>query len=456
MISDNSSKKITDFSHVFCVGIGGAGMSGLSQLLKEYGLKVSGSDQNPSQTIDLLLARGLKVTIDHAPENLPLDTDLVIYSPAIPQNNPERLAAAAKDILQLSYPQAIGLLTQQKKTIAVCGTHGKTTTTGMLATAFVDAEKDPTVIVGSSLRELENRSERFGKGEYFIVEACEYYRGFLNYSPQVVVLTNVEADHLDYYKNLEDYVKAFEEFVEKLPKDGFLVANYDDENVRKVASDSKKKVVFFGKDSSAKYRLVGTKIFVGGKLLGDFDLSIPGDHNRLNALATLACSLELGLDFEKVLAAVNRYQGAKRRFEIKGTVGKTTIIDDYGHHPTEIKATLKALREKFGREKKVLCIFQPHQHNRTFHLLEGFAQAFADADEVIIPNIYAARDSQEDKERMNEEKLVSAIGRFHPAVSYGHGLDRTVENVKKRLQYFDVVITMGAGDVTKVAECLTI
>lgn len=429
-------------------------MSGLAQLLHNYGIRIAGSDQNPSQTIDNLLAGGLNITIGHQKENVPSDADLIIYSPAIPADNPERAFALEKNIPQLSYPQAVGLLTEHKKTIAICGTHGKTTTTGMLAAAFIQAEKEPTVIVGSPLRELENKNERAGTGDYFILEACEYYRGFLNYSPFVVVLTNMEADHLDYFKDIEDYEKAFREFVEKLPNDGFLVACRDDGRVRKIALESGKRVVFFGKDDQSDYQLVDKNIYQRGKFLGELSLSLPGEHNRMNALATIACAVELGLDFQKVLQGVNHYHGAKRRFEIKGIIERTTIIDDYGHHPTEIKATLKALREKFGTDKKALCIFQPHQHNRTYHLLEDFAQSFTDADEVIIPNIFAARDSQEDKERMSEEKLVEAIGRYHPAVSYGHGLEKTAENVKKRLQDFDVVITMGAGDITKLNEQL--
>ena len=440
---------------VHFIGIGGSGMSGLARILKKEGKKISGSDQDDTAILDSLRKEGIKVMIGHKPENVPKGIQAVIYSPAVAENNPERIEANMLGIRQYSYPQAVGLLTKEKKTISVCGTHGKTTTTAMAAAVFINAKMDPSVIVGANIRELGNSNAHSGKGKYLIVESCEYKRGFLNFSPEVIIMTNVEADHLDYYKNLEDYKKAFLQFIGKLPENGLIVANIDDPNIRIILKgEHKVKIIWFGTGKKADVRLEGKSIYIKGKRTANLDLKIPGQHNFLNATAVIAICIELGIPLKKTISALETYRGASRRFEKIGFCGNAEVIDDYGHHPTEIRVTLRAAREKFGKNARILCIFQPHQYSRTLKLLKGFASAFGDADEVIIPNIFKVRDSAEDVKKISPVKLVETIGRNHKHVSYGGGFKRTIKDVRKRAGKYDAIIVMGAGDVYKIGEAL--
>ena len=438
---------------IFMVGIGGSGVSGLARILQSYGHLVSGSDALESKNTGMLKTSGIFYIIGHSKNNLPVDTELVIYSPAIPETNPERKKASQLGILQLSYPEALGLFTKLFYTVAICGTHGKTTTTALAAGAFINNGSDPTVLVGSTLKELNGFNNRVGEGKYFIVEACEYKRAFLNYHPRAVIVTNIEADHLDYYKNLKDYLSAFKEFIGGLPKDGLLIVNSDDYNLERILPESGN-IVTYGSSSRADYRLENNKVIHNNKTVAVLDLKIPGMHNRYNAAAVIALANELKLDLKKSLAGINSYLGAERRFEIKGKIGKTIIIDDYAHHPTEIKATLKSLKDKYGKKSKILCVFQPHQYNRTLNLLEDFASAFGDADEVIIPNIFKVRDKAADLKKINEELFVNEIALHHPKVSFGNGLENTRKLVLSEIFNYDVVITLGAGDINKLADAL--
>ncbi|MFA5830074.1 MAG: UDP-N-acetylmuramate--L-alanine ligase [Candidatus Gracilibacteria bacterium] len=454
-IANRMINELQSAKNIHFIGIGGSGMSGLARILNIIGKKISGSDQNVSNTFLALKSENLKIHAGHKAQNIPAKTDLVVYSAAVPKKNPELLEAQKRKLPCLTYPQAVGLLTQHYQTISICGTHGKTTVTAMTALSFAAAKQDPTVIVGATLKEFNHKNERFGKSEYFILESCEYRRGFLNYHPKVIVITNIEPDHLDYYKNLQDYRSAFQEFCEKLPKDGLIICNSDDENINYVMGKIKNhpKIITFGTNKKADYQIKSNKIYHNKKLLGSLDLKIPGQHNLMNAAAAIALTHHLKFDLGKIFQALNNYHGASRRFEVKGKIGKTVFIDDYGHHPTEIKATLKAAREKFGK-KKILCIFQPHQYSRTYKLLNGFADSFNDVDEVIIPNILNVRDSAADLKKINEQILVQKIAKFQPNVSYGKGLENTTKIVQKKLKDYDVIITMGAGDVYKLADNL--
>ena len=416
-------------------------MSGLARIMKAQKKNISGSDQNSSHTIHELKKEGMKMIIGHHAKNLPAKTEMVIYSSAVPANNPERVAAQKRKIPEFSYPEALGLLTATKATICICGTHGKTTTTAMAAAIFLNAKKDPSVIVGSTIRELKNRNAHNGKGQELIIESCEYRRGFLNYHPQTIIITNVEADHLDYYKNLTDYKKAFLQFVNKLPKNGVVIANHDDKNIRNILKNFHSpgtKIIWYGaaanKNKTVKYKL-----------------KIPGEHNIMNANAAATLAHHYKISAKIVRQALEHYQGSSRRFETIGYHGKAIVIDDYGHHPTEIKATLKAAREKFGKKAKILCVFQPHQFSRTHKLLNEFTKSFKDANAVIIPNIFGVRDTAKDLKKINTEKLVKAISKHHKHVKNGNGLEATIEAIKKT-NHYDVIITMGAGDVYKVAE----
>lgn len=448
----NTFKK---FRNIHCIGIGGSGLSGLAQILGKNGCRVTGSDKTRSAAVTSLNKSGIKVNVGHKAAYLPAKTDLVIYSSAIPRTNPELKEAIKRKIPAITYSKAVGLLSENYRTISVCGTHGKTTTTALSAAALIAAKKDPTVIVGSLVKELGGRNYRVGKGSFLVVESCEHFRNFLTYNPEIIVITNIEADHLDYYKDLADYKNAFRTFIGKLPENGLLIANGDDPNVKDILKNFRKsKIVLYGRSEKNDYRLAGNKIFSGKKMIAEINLKIPGDHNLMNAAAVVALASEKKLSMNAVTKALCSFRGSARRFELKGIVNKTHIIDDYAHHPTEISVTLKALREKYGKKSRILCIFQPHQYSRTRLLLKDFARSFADADEVIIPNILRVRDTSSDVESITPEKLVREISKNHRRVRYLKNFKATEAYAKKHLRNFDVIITMGAGDVWKIADAL--
>lgn len=422
--------------NIFCIGIGGSGLSALAALLHEKGNNVSGQDSSASAFTDSLTKNGISVSVGADKQNIPENTDLVIYSAAVPESNPLRLEAQEKGIRLLSYPQAVGELTKQYKTVAVCGTHGKTTTTAMIALLMAHFD-DPTVLVGANISELNNKNYCVGKeGGFLILEACEYQRHFLEYNPQIIVLTNVELDHLDYFKDEEDYYSAFKEFIGKLEPNGSLICNLQDTNCENVAATTPNRIDY-QPDSS-------------------IELSIPGDHNKANASAALAAVkhiLNLSDDqLQQAKELLFNFKGTSRRFELIGEKDGTKIYDDYAHHPTAIKATLKAAREKFGPQAKILCIFQPHQYSRTKKLYKDFLSAFADTDSVIIPNIYKVRDSEADAQAVSAEQLAKDLAANHPDSQFGNGLDNTLKTIKPLLPDYDVVITMGAGDISELPQ----
>jgi UDP-N-acetylmuramate--alanine ligase len=446
-------KNLKTAQNIHCIGVGGTGVSGLARLLMHMGKKVSGSDEKESQTIICLEDEGAKVFIGHSAENVG-NADVVVYSQAVAETNPERIWAKEHNIPQLTYSQAVGELTSEKKTICISGTHGKTTTTGLLTAAFLSAKQDTTVIVGSNIRELDNKNERYGKGDTMILESCEYKRSFLDYEPHVAIITNLEADHLDYYKDIEDYKSAFREFLEKVPGNGLVVINGDDSNIVPILSGLNSRIVRFGQNPDNDYVINGNILYQKGVQIAEFNLQIPGIHNIYNATAAYVVCKELGIDTTLALQGLNAYQGAGRRLEHITKIGDTEFYDDYGHHPTEVKATLKALREKYGKDAKILCIFQPHQYSRTYKLLEGFSTAFQDANEVIIPNILRARDSEEDMKKVNVTKLVEAIQKNNSSVSDGKDFETTANLIKQKMASYDVIITMGAGDVWKLHKMI--
>lgn len=446
-------KNLKTAQNIHCIGVGGTGVSGLARLLMHMGKTVSGSDEKESQTVICLEDEGVKIYIGHKAVNVG-NADVVVYSQAVPETNPERMWAKENGIPQISYSQAVGELTTEKKTICISGTHGKTTTTGLLTAAFLSAKQDTTVIVGSNIRELDNKNERHGKGDTMILESCEYRRSFLDYDPHVAIITNLEADHLDYYTDLQDYQSAFREFLEKVPGNGLIVINGDDRNIVPILNGLKARIVRFGQNPDNDYVLKENILYGSGTQIAEFNLQIPGTHNLYNATAAFVVSKEMGIDTQLALKGLNAYQGAGRRLEHITKTGKTDFYDDYGHHPTEVKATLKALRQKYGNNAKILCIFQPHQYSRTYKLLDGFATAFGDANEVIIPNILRARDSEEDMQKVNVPKLVEAIQKNHASVSDGIDFQTTANLIKEKMSSYDVIVTMGAGDVWKLHEMI--
>ncbi len=445
------------YQNIHFIGIGGIGISALARILAKEGHSVSGSDQHQSNNSDLLASEGIDVKLGHAPDNIPEKCDLVIYTTAVRPDNIEYLEAQKRLLKIMSYPQAVGELTRNYQTVCVCGTHGKTTTTGLLGHVFMQNNLDPTVIVGSLVKEFGNKNELLGNSNFLLLESCEYQEAFLNYSPQTIILNNIDPEHLDYFGNAENYLNAFRKFIAKLPDSGLLIANGDDSNIRILLSEKPHhfKVVTYGRNADNDFRLDGKTIIAPDQSCHSLKLSIPGQHNLLNATGAFALCSSLKLDSNSVISSINSFQGTARRFEIKGKVGETTIVDDYGHAPAEIRATLQSAREYFGQEAKILVIFQPHQYSRTAFFLQDFAISFNDADKVFIPNIYRSRDTDEEVSRINVDMLVAAINKQKNDLSDNtHDFSQTLQKVKTAYRDFDAILTIGAGDITRLATDL--
>jgi len=434
------SNKIKQSIHF--IGIGGIGISGLAKIYLEQGHKISGSDLTQSEITDDLGKMGGRIQIgEHKKENLPNDADRVIYNLAISEDNPELKEARACCVICQTYPEALGELTKKYFTIAISGTHGKTTTTGMIVLILLRNGFDPTVIIGSKLKELGNSNARLGKSKYLVIEADEYKRAFLNYHPDIAVITNIEADHLDYYQDLEDVRNAFWEFISLLSENGVLVANGE---IVKLLNcyivKNKIKCVNYEKWPQQKIAKI---------------LKIPGSHNIQNALAAFAVGKSLGIKKENILASLANYHGAWRRFEIKYDKG-VTVIDDYGHHPTEISATLKAAREKYGA-RRIWCVFQPHQIARTEKLFDGFAKAFGDADKIIITKIFgvAGRDSVSQQARvLPSQGLVKSLKKQKKDAVYLESFEEIIDYLLREARKGDVILIMGAGDINALTPLL--
>jgi len=416
---------------VHFIGIGGIGVSALAKYYLEKGYQVSGSDLVSSEITETLKKLGVKIFIGkHKEKNLAEDVDLVIYSPAVKPDNPELKEAKKLKIKSLSYPEALGELTKKYFTIAVSGTHGKSTTTAMLGLLLTKAGFDPTIIVGTKVKEFAppagGSNCRVGKSGYLVIEADEHMASFLNYWPKIIIITNIEADHLDYYKNLRNIKKAFNEFIGHLPEDGVLITNKSADN----------------------------KAFPKLKKI----LKVPGAYNIYNASLALAVARVLKIPDEVSFKALSGYKGSWRRFEEKKAKinnKKIILVSDYAHHPTEIRVTLEAAREKYPK-KKIWCVFQPHQYQRTYYLFKDFVKVFRQApiDKIIITDIYdvAGREKREIKEKVNSKELIKAINK--PWAIY-LPFKKIKNYLKKNLQGREVVIIMGAGDIYNLVGCLT-
>lgn len=442
------------YPNIYFIGIGGIGISALARILKAKGHTVSGSDLSQNLNTELLEKEGIKVHHDQKAENLPAQLDLIIYTKAIPPTNPEFVEAQKRSIKMLSYPEAVGLLSKLYKTICLAGTHGKTTTTALLGLVLQANNQDPTVIVGSLVKEFGNKNELLGKSDLLALESCEYQDSFLNYHPEILVINNVDPEHLDYFGNEENYINSFKKFISNLKAEGRLIVNGDDPNLRKIISQLQDiEITTFGEGQDNDYQINGHKIAKKGAPYCELNLSIPGKHNIRNATVSIIISDLLGLDLQTTITTLNKFTGANRRFEIKGQVGQTAIIDDYGHTPAEIQATLEGTREKYGAGAKILCIFQPHQYSRTHMFLNDFAQSFKLANKVYIPNIYRSRDSEEDVQKVSPQILVDAINTAQPEVAeYTENMEKTLSRVSENLSNYDVIMTIGAGDITNLSD----
>lgn len=441
---------------VYFIGIGGIGVSALAQYYLAKGHEVSGSDLVASEITDFLknlflqTGKGIKINIGQKPENIKPDTDLIIYSPAVNINNPEFKKAKKLGIKIQSYPEALGELTKNHFTIAVSGSHGKSTTTAIIALILIKAGLDPTVIVGTKVKEFSSQGGpvsgsgnnfRDGKSKILVIEACEYDSSFLQYFPKIIVVTNVDKEHLDYFKTFANVKKAFSKFIARLPADGFLVFNNDNESIP-----------FFEqpKFKTAGYSLEQPEAKKTKKLL-----KVPGLHNVSNALAALQVARILEIPDEITFSALSEFEGTWRRFEIKnGSVGgkKITIISDYAHHPNEILATLKAAREKYPK-KFIACVFQPHQYQRTHYLFNDFVKVFRSVpiDNIIITDIYdvAGREEKGISKKINSQKLIEKINREN--IIYLPLCD-IEKYIKENIRSGDILIIMGAGDIYKLAD----
>lgn len=441
--------------YIHMVGIGGVSMSGIAEILLSMGFKISGSDNNASDTTKRLESNGIKICIGQSEKNINDDIALVAYTAAIKQDNPELVEARKRNIPCMERSTLLGELTRiYNNTIAICGTHGKTTTTSMVSLAFMQANMNPTVQVGADLRQLNNTNYRIGGHDYFIIEACEYVRSFLSFSPKSVVLLNIEEDHLDYYKDLEDIKSAFNEFVSYVPKDGVIVYNNDDANCVEVVNGKVANKISFGINSNADWMAENIKLENG---FYTFDakskdaeikihLKVPGYHHIYNALSTIAISHFYGIDLKYIAVALSDFTGAHRRFEYVGTINNAKIYDDYAHHPTEIKATIKAANEL--KTNKLWVIFQPHTYSRTYTLFDEFANAFSDADKVILTDIYAAREV--DTGLVSSKKLSEAINKVSNNCIYIPTFDEIKDFLKENVKENDLVLTVGAGNITKL------
>mgnify|MGYP003393740877 CR=1 FL=1 len=407
---------------VYFIGIGGIGVSALARKHLAEGHQVSGSDRSASLITEELEKLGAEINLEQKAENITENLDLVIYTIAISPDHPELARACELNLKILSYPEALGELSRSHFTIAISGTHGKTTTTAMVAQILISAGLDPTVIVGSLLQESQSNFIA-GKSKFLVVEACEYRRSFLNLSPQILVITNIETDHLDYYRDLDDIKSAFEEMKNKLPENGVLITEREYSKIRT-----------------------------------DFKLKVPGAHNVRNAQAALAVAQALGIDYLVAVEALESFSGTWRRFELKGTIQKAhgergaRVYDDYAHHPSEIKATLSGARELVGEGKRIFAVFQPHLYSRTQQLFADFTASFSEADEVIITDIYAAREDAAKFENISGEKLAKSI--TNTSAKYLPDFLEIAKYLKEKTEAGDFVIIMGAGDISQVASHL--
>ena len=443
--------------HVHIVGIGGAGLSGISEILLSLGFHVSGSDMNRTEITEHLIKLGASVYYGHETRHVP-DADVVVVSPAIPSKNPEILAAKARKIPVIRGAEMLAEIMRMKFSVAVSGTHGKTTTTAI--TAAVLDELDPTVVVGGKLVSLGSHA-RIGHGEVMVVEADEAYGSIEKFFPTVAVVTSVDADHLDYYNSIGEIGKTFLEFINKVPFFGVAVLCMDQENIRHLLPQVEKRHITYGIDADAdlmakEIRVKGPtsryQVKFRGDVLGEVHLKMPGRHNISNSLAAIGVGIELDIPFNRIRAALESFQGIHRRFEIVGEAQGIIIVDDYAHNPAKLRAVFSAARESYKR--RIVAVFQPHRYQRVRHLADEFSKSFYDTDVLIVTSIYGAGETP--IEGVTGENLATAIkARGHQHVIYVPDKDRVVDELMSEIRPNDIVITVGAGDISQVGRDLS-
>lgn len=443
---------------IHMVGIGGIGMSGIAEILLDQGFEVSGSDRQLSEITGRLRKLGAKVFRGHAVKNLG-KADVVVYSSAVHLDNPELVAAAEKKIPVIRRAEMLAELMRMKYGIAIAGTHGKTTTTSMTSLVLMEGRMDPTVIVGGKLSSFGGTNARLGHGDYIVVEADEYDRSFLQLTPVIAAITTLEREHLDIYTDIEDIKRAFVEFANKVPFYGFVILCLDEPSIQEILPLIRKKVVTYGINAQSDLRAVNISFDANrskfnllwfGKDLGEINLSVPGLHNVKNSLAAMGIGLELGVEFAKIKNAVESFTGVYRRIELKAEIDGAMVVDDYAHHPTEVQATLSALKSGWP-QRRIVAVFQPHLYSRTRDFHEEFGRSFLNADVLVVTEVYAAR--EEPIQGITGELVVNDAKSFgHKEAYYVQDKKQLPELLMKVKKSGDIVVTLGAGDISKYGD----
>lgn len=438
--------------HIHFIGIGGSGMNGIAMIMQGLGYRVTGSDLKPSTVTERLEALGITCYAGHAGENLG-DAEMVVASTAIPPDNAELAEARVRGLPVIHRGDMLAWLMRRQKGIAIAGAHGKTTTTSMAALVLEKNEMDPTIVIGGELTDIGGNA-KLGRGEYLVAEADESDGSFLKLDPFIQIVTNIEDDHLDYYKTVDKIVEAFQQFMAKAPEDGLAILCLDDPKIRELLEDYQRPFQTYalnqpGADYTMRnIRLSGQvssgDVFYHDQYVGTLELSVPGSHNLSNALAVVALGMFIGVPFDGIAAALRGFRGAGRRFQLTGEVNGIKIIDDYAHHPTEIKATLKAASQV--RTGRVIGVFQPHRYTRTSILGERFGEAFGDADVIIVSDIYSA--GEKPIEGVSARTIIDAIEKYEKRdVLYLPTSLDIIDYLSRDARPGDIILTMGAGDI---------
>ncbi len=443
--------------HIHFVGIGGIGMSGIAELLLNLGYEVSGSDLQSSDITARLKELGGTIYKGHAADNIK-KADVVVVSSAIDADNPEVQSAAQASIPVIPRAEMLAELMRLKYSIAIAGAHGKTSTTSIVASVLAQGELDPTVVIGGKLKSIGSNAV-LGEGDFIVAEADESDGSFLKFSPTIAVVTNIDKEHLDFYADLEAIKTVFLNFLDRIPFYGLAVLCLDNEPIQELIPKLKKRYTTYGMSSQADFQIRDVEfirqksrftVYNRGQKMGRIDLNLPGIHNVYNATASIAVGVELDVAFDQIKAALETVEGVQRRLEVKGEIKGVTVIDDYGHHPTEIKVTLEAIEENWPDRRKVV-VFQPHRYSRTQALFDEFSRAFYQSDVLVVMPIYAA--SEKRIEGVSAQNLCEEIkAHGHKEVLYADGFKATLSCLKQTLQPGDVLLTLGAGDVYKVGE----
>ena len=446
--------------HVHFIGIGGISMSGLAEILLEKGFTISGSDSKESDLTDILTSKGATIFYGQKAENIIPGIQLVVYTAAIHEDNPEFAEAKAQQLPMLSRAQLLGqIMDNYEKSIAVAGTHGKTTTTSMISEILMAAKADPTISVGGILPSIGGNL-RVGASSVFVSEACEYTNSFLNFRPKYSIILNVEAEHLDFFKDLDDIRHSFRKFAGNTLADGATIINGEISNYEELTHNLPQEIITYGFDSSFDFYATDVTynekacpaftVMHHDKKVADIQLSVPGRHNASNALAAVALAVTMGLDTDAIVRGLDAFGGANRRFQYKGTVDGVTVIDDYAHHPTEIRATLSAA-ENYPHQRLVL-VFQPHTYSRTKAFLDDFADVLSMADVVVLADIFAAR--EQNTYGVSSKDILTRLKAKGTEAYYFPSFEEIEKFLLKKCVNGDLLITMGAGNVVEIGEAL--